>query len=63
MIRREITPEGLILVEGELRVELHDLAGNIVEGRDRTPPEQAAHANWARQQPPGQSVRLTRKPQ
>ena len=62
MIRREITPEGLILVKGELRVELHDLAGNIVDGRDPTPAERAAHAQWAAGHQPGRSERLTKKP-
>lgn len=46
MIRREVTPEGLILIRAASRIELHDMAGNIVEGRDTTEAEKLEHAAW-----------------
>lgn len=63
MIRRElvIQPDGtaLILVRSGLRVELHDMQGNIVEGRDTTKAEQADDQTAAAAAPRGRHDRLT----
>ena len=63
MIRRELVPQPdgtvLILVRGALRIELHDMSGNIVEGRDTTPSERADDAKAAAASTHGRSGRLT----
>ena len=60
MIRRTLQPDGLVLVESELRVELHDAAGTIVEGRAPTASELAQLRAWASGRRPGVSERLTK---
>lgn len=66
MIRRELATgangEALILVEGSLGVvELHDMAGNIVEARTLAPAEAAAHTAWEATRTRGRRTeRLTR---
>lgn len=66
MIRRELVTgadgETLILVEGSLGVvELHDMAGNIIESRTLAPAEAAARAAWEATRRHGRTERLTRR--
>jgi hypothetical protein len=67
MIRRELVTgtngEALILVEGSLGVvELHDMAGNIIEARTLAPAEAAAHTAWEAKRSRGRTERPTRRP-
>ena len=66
MIRRELAiganGEALILVEGSLGVvELHDMAGNIIESRTLAPVEAAVHTAWEATRTHGRTERLTRR--
>lgn len=57
-IRRTLLDDGTIRIESELRVEIHDAAGTIVEGRDATPTDAASVRAWATGRERGLSERL-----
>lgn len=66
MIRRELVTgangEALILVEGSLGVvELHDMAGNIIESRTLARAEAATHTAWEATRSRGRTERLARR--
>ena len=46
MIRRQLTADGSILIRSSLRTELHAEDGTLVEGRNATAAERAAHEAW-----------------